>query len=183
MIGVLLVILLHLFLLWGFFKISSYHSVSSDNENKSTLLLLLTPIASPVSKIRPQIEAHKLSNVAPSRHGPQRIESVARPDIQNLAKLSESNVEKNIKGIVVRPLDIDAIKNIGRTSPIADGNVIQGPAKTLCLESKLATGLEEGKRPKCDNNYKAKIGQVEFKGLMKIPFLVKNGITDTGCKW
>jgi hypothetical protein len=38
-------------------------------------------------------------------------------------------------------------------------------------------------RPKCDEKYIPKIGSVGFDGLLKLPFLVKDAVTGTGCKF
>lgn len=43
--------------------------------------------------------------------------------------------------------------------------------------------IERARRPKCDNDYKPKVGSVEFSGLMKLPFLLRGAIFDKGCKW
>jgi len=42
--------------------------------------------------------------------------------------------------------------------------------------------IEQARRPKCDNNYKPKVGSVEFSGLMKLPFLLRGALSDKGCK-
>lgn len=42
--------------------------------------------------------------------------------------------------------------------------------------------LEQARRPKCDDNYKPKVGSVEFSGLMKLPFLLRGALSDKGCK-
>lgn len=43
--------------------------------------------------------------------------------------------------------------------------------------------MERARRPKCDNDYRPKVGSVEFGGLMKLPFLLRGGLADEGCKW
>ena len=43
--------------------------------------------------------------------------------------------------------------------------------------------IEQAWRPKCDNNYKPKVGSVEFSGLMKLPFILKEATSEKGCKW
>ncbi|MFC5513876.1 hypothetical protein ACFPOU_22490 [Massilia jejuensis] len=43
--------------------------------------------------------------------------------------------------------------------------------------------MERARRPKCGNDYKPKVGSVEFSGLMKLPFLLRGGLADEGCKW
>lgn len=42
--------------------------------------------------------------------------------------------------------------------------------------------LEQARRPKCDKDYKPKVGSVEFSGLMKLPFLLRAAISGKGCK-
>jgi hypothetical protein len=42
--------------------------------------------------------------------------------------------------------------------------------------------VEQARRPKCDNDYKPKVGSVEFSGLMKLPFLLRGALSDKGCK-
>jgi len=42
--------------------------------------------------------------------------------------------------------------------------------------------FEQARRPKCDDNYKPKVGSVEFSGLMKLPFLLRGALSDKGCK-
>lgn len=42
--------------------------------------------------------------------------------------------------------------------------------------------VERARRPKCDDNYKPKVGSVEFSGLMKLPFLLRGALSDKGCK-
>jgi hypothetical protein len=43
--------------------------------------------------------------------------------------------------------------------------------------------IKRAQRPKCDNDYKPKVGAVEFSGLMKLPFLVRGALSDKGCRW
>jgi hypothetical protein len=43
--------------------------------------------------------------------------------------------------------------------------------------------IKRAQRPKCDNDYKPKVGTVEFSGLMKLPFLVRGALSDKGCRW
>lgn len=42
--------------------------------------------------------------------------------------------------------------------------------------------LEQARRPKCDKDYKPKVGSVEFSSLMKLPFLLRGALSDKGCK-
>lgn len=81
-------------------------------------------------------------------------------------------------------LDIDALKAVARKNA-GDGERHAPPdaAPTLSASGKAQRALEQARRPRCDNDYKPGGGQVEFKQLMKIPFMLKEGFSDSGCHW
>lgn len=43
--------------------------------------------------------------------------------------------------------------------------------------------LEKARRPQCDDEYTPQVGSIKLTGLMKLPFLLKGGSSEQGCKW
>jgi len=85
-------------------------------------------------------------------------------------------------------LDMDKIKDFARQDIVQQGRVGSGQHMKSSELSNLnndvgGKAIERARRPKCDDDYKPKVGSVEFSGLMKLPFLLKGAVSDSGCKW
>ncbi|MDO8070531.1 hypothetical protein O3299_03295 [Janthinobacterium sp. SUN176] len=78
-------------------------------------------------------------------------------------------------------LDLDALKRLAKEAARQEGPSLAGPA--LTTSNKTAQAIASAARPKCDNDYKPRLGNVEFAGLAKLPFLLKGATGDSGCKW
>ncbi|WP_150130879.1 hypothetical protein [Janthinobacterium sp. LM6] len=78
-------------------------------------------------------------------------------------------------------LDLDALKRLAREAARQAGPSIVGQA--LTVGDRTAQAIASAARPKCDNDYKPRLGNVEFTGLAKLPFLLKGAAGDSGCKW
>ena len=86
------------------------------------------------------------------------------------------------------PLNIDELKAFARRDTKEQGKARSGDNVKISESKNLSSAaekeaIERAQRPKCDNDYKPKVGSVEFSGLMKLPFLLKGAISDQGCKW
>jgi hypothetical protein len=84
-------------------------------------------------------------------------------------------------------LNIDELKELVRRDTERQAHAQPGHAVQISKPGGLTAhagqeALERAWRPKCDNNYKPKIGSVEFSGLMKLPFLLSGALSDNGCK-
>ena len=78
-------------------------------------------------------------------------------------------------------LDMDALKRQAREIARHDAPSAAGSA--LTAGDRTAQAIASAARPKCDNDYKPRVGNVEFTGLAKLPFLLKGATGDSGCKW
>lgn len=80
-------------------------------------------------------------------------------------------------------IDLDAVKaSVGSAgSVVHEADTIS--STPAFFAQKLSDKVVEAKRPKCDNDYRPKVGSVTLTGLAKLPFLLKDTLTDTGCRW
>ena len=81
-------------------------------------------------------------------------------------------------------LDIDALKTVARKNA-GDGEprALPDAAPTLSASDKTQRALEQARRPKCDKDYRPTVGPVGFAGLLTLPFMLKEGASDSGCRW
>jgi len=82
------------------------------------------------------------------------------------------------------PLNIDQLKMSAAKFAAAESRKGIDTDAALKQKNNIAEkAIRQAARPKCDNDYVAAVGNVEFKGLMKLPFLVRSAASDKGCKW
>jgi hypothetical protein len=81
-------------------------------------------------------------------------------------------------------LDIDKLKAVARKNA-GDGerHALPDAAPTLSASDKSQRALEQSRRPKCDKDYRPTLGPVGFAGLLTLPFMLKEGASDSGCHW
>jgi len=115
---------------------------------------------------KPRLTSRRPSEQAPQDTQPETLEAAA-PHGMN-APPADNPAETPAR------LDIDELKELARRDMDRQGRIQPGHAGQ--------EALERAWRPKCDNNYKPRIGSVEFSGLMKLPFLLKGALSDNGCK-
>jgi hypothetical protein len=139
---------------------------------------LRVPVASAIRAERKKSNSpppkQVLKAIAPIRITPPVLEGL--PDVL----VSQDAVANTPRDPAL--LDIEALKRSVGKIDVSDGDQRITATGSQTIEAKLATRLTEGQRPKCDNDYTPKVGSVKFTGLMKLPFLVKDAVTNTGCK-
>jgi hypothetical protein len=79
-------------------------------------------------------------------------------------------------------LDLDALKTAAASAVLAETTTHNARLSNHRDET-AATAIRQATRPNCDNEYAARIGNVQFNGLMKLPFLVRGAVGEKGCKW
>jgi|GEM_PF-4849160 hypothetical protein len=140
---------------------------------RSTQLLLLAPVARPAPPLPPAIS----KSLARPRHA-MAITTAPAP-----VALPASVAAADLPAALPAPaaLDLDALKRQAREAARQAAPSIAGPA--LTASDRTAQAIASAARPKCDNDYKPRLGNVEFAGLAKLPFLLKGATGDSGCKW
>lgn len=94
----------------------------------------------------------------------------------------------DISGETSSRLNIDELKEFARRDTKEQGKTLTGQNIKISELKHSSSEAEQqaiarAQRPKCDNDYKPKVGSLEFSGLMKLPFLLKGAMSDRGCKW
>ncbi|MFZ6864109.1 hypothetical protein ACO0K7_15865 [Undibacterium sp. Ji67W] len=77
--------------------------------------------------------------------------------------------------------DLETLKEAIRTHPF-EYREKEAQRETVTSET-VSRSIEKAARPKCDKDYTPQLGGVKFQNLLKIPFLVKGAVSDSGCKW
>ncbi|MBA5604442.1 hypothetical protein H3H36_03585 [Duganella sp. FT3S] len=101
-------------------------------------------------------------NVTDTLHAETPTETPARLDIEELRAFARREMERQ---------------------GVRSGHAAQKQEPGALAADVGQETLERARRPKCDNDYKPKVGSVEFSGLMKLPFLLRGALSDKGCKW
>lgn len=178
--GITFAICAHLAFWFAFVPISTVPS--KENAPETMLLMVLAP--RPVSKI---FAVSDIKNGRPKSDNSvlkHRRNAILRiPVLEHVPSVIMVQDAVGDNSRVPASFNIEALKRSLGEIYVSD---INKPARTVSnetIEEKLATGIAESHRPKCDNDYTPKIGSVKLIGLMKLPFLVRGAVTNTGCKW
>jgi len=82
-------------------------------------------------------------------------------------------------------LNLEKLKEAVRTHPFEyrEKEAQRESLRETVTSDTVSRSIEKAARPKCDKDYTPQIGGVKFQNLLKIPFLMKSAVSDSGCKW
>lgn len=138
---------------------------------RSTQLLFLAPVSPPARPLPPA--------VSKSQTRPRHTVAITPMPVSAAMPAPAADVAAALPPPSV--LDLDALKRQAREAARQTGPSLAGPA--LTSSDRTAQAIASAARPRCDNDYKPRLGNVEFAGLAKLPFLLKGATGDSGCKW
>ncbi|WP_070279107.1 hypothetical protein [Janthinobacterium sp. MP5059B] len=169
--GAGIAVLLHV-LLWQVLR-SNHLPAPPLLPQRSTQLLLLAPVTPPAHPLPPAI----------SKSQARPWHTVAITPAPVSAAMPAPAAAADVAAALPPPaaLDLDVLKRQAREAARQTGPSITGPA--LTSSDRTAQAIASAARPKCDNDYKPRLGNVEFVGLARLPFLLKGATGDSGCKW
>ncbi|MED5617003.1 hypothetical protein [Janthinobacterium sp. P210005] len=164
--GAGIAVLLHV-LLWQVLR-SNKLPVPPLLPQRSTQMLFLAPVARPARPLPPA--------VSKSQARPRHAVAITPAPAAMPAPAADAAALPPPAA-----LDLDTLKRQAREAARQEGPSLTGPA--LTISNKTAQAITSAARPRCDNDYKPRLGNVEFTGLAKLPFLLKGATGDSGCKW
>jgi hypothetical protein len=106
------------------------------------------------------------------------VPNIAAPPQTPTPDWSAAPAQEQASATPTHSLDMAALKKAARDEA---AHMPQGE-RTPTL-SHPATPFHKAERPKCDDQYVPKVGPISFTGLMKLPFLAKDAVAGTGCKF
>ena len=134
------------------------------------------PVARSTTHAKPFPASKPVADTHSTHRTTHEAETPAVTDTPEVETSAETPVRLNaaeLKALVKQDLE----RERGRSGR-APGKQEQG-----VLAADIAQDvIEQARRPKCDNDYRPKVGSVEFSGLMKLPFLLRGTLSDKGCK-
>jgi hypothetical protein len=100
------------------------------------------------------------------------------------AAITPAAMATSAASATVAALDIDALKAVARKNAgEGERRALPGDTPAMSASSKARRALEGARRPTCDQNYRPTLGPVGFAGLLTLPFMLKEGASDSGCRW
>ena len=139
------------------------------------------PVVRPTARLRP----FPVSRLAPER---KRTGMQARPATMPEADKPVETDPRQVEASVETPLRLNAaelkalVKQDLERERVRSGHAAGSREQAVLTADAGQEALEQARRPKCDKDYKPKVGSVEFSGLMKLPFLLRGALSDKGCK-
>jgi hypothetical protein len=132
------------------------------------------------------------ANGRPNRSGERAVRRAKPPlapaanDSASLAPSIRGSADdaNSTKQGLVSNLDVEALKALARKDDQANRQRPSGQSgPALSSTDKLGEQIAGAARRRCGEDYTPTVGQFSFSGLMKLPFLIKGAMTESGCKW
>lgn len=138
-------------------------------------------------RLKQVLSVHAPVHAAPNRTKEKNV--LARPaEADRITAAAPSTVnsparndDEPIASGAGQAIDIEAIKKSIRRD-VAGLEEKNRPASAMAARQ-TESPKPLAARPKCDEKYIPKIGSVGFDGLLKLPFLVKDAVTQSGCQF
>ncbi|MBC3863479.1 hypothetical protein H8K32_15345 [Undibacterium jejuense] len=106
---------------------------------------------------------------------------------ETATKISETSSSSQTMPTVQQAeiLDLETLKEAVRTHPFEyrEKEAQRESKRETVTSDTVSRSIEKAARPKCDKDYTPQLGGVKFQNLLKIPFLMKGAVSDSGCKW
>lgn len=139
------------------------------------------PVVRPTARTKPFL----VSRLAPERRQPGiQATPATMPEADTTVETDTRQVEASVE----TPLRLNAaelkalVKQDLERERARSGHAAGRREQAVLAVDAGQEALEQARRPKCDKDYKPKVGSVEFSGLMKLPFLLRGALSEKGCK-
>jgi hypothetical protein len=120
----------------------------------------------------------------PAESSPGSIREAGAPPVASAPTPIASPAPQAADRAAAPALDIDKLKAVAlRNAGDGERRALPDAAPTLSGSDKAQRALEQARRPKCDKDYRPSLGPVGFAGLLTLPFMLKEGASDSGCRW